>query len=159
MTVPDNSILVRLARPEDAPVIVDYNIQLARESEHKQLDPRKITPGVAAVLEDPHKGRYFVAECAGKILGQVMHTWEWSDWRNGQIWWLQSVYVHPDYRRQGVFRSLLTHVLELARQEPGVIGIRLYVEQENHRAQATYSRLGFAPGGYHVLEYWLGPRL
>ena len=94
----------------------------------------------------------------GRVIGQLMHTWEWSDWRNGQIWWLQSVYVLPEYRRRGVFRRLHAEVLELARADGGVCGIRLYVERENAVAQATYRALGFARPGYEVMEQTLEAR-
>ena len=96
---------IRPAQPDDWPVVVDFNSRLAEESEGKVLDRAHLVPGVQALLADPAKGRYFVAEKDGQIIGQLMHTREWSDWRNGDIWWLQSVYVHPDYRRQGVFRA------------------------------------------------------
>jgi GNAT superfamily N-acetyltransferase len=86
------------------------------------------------------------------VVGQIMHTREWSDWRNGDIWWLQSVYVHADYRGQGVFRALFEHLQALARRSPDVVGLRLYVEQENDAARQVYVRLGLRPGGYDVLE-------
>src|SRR5262245_37483641 len=101
---------VRSARPEDAAVIAEYNRLLALETEHKVLDPSVLAAGVQALLEDPHKGRYFVAEDAGQPIGQLMLTYEWSDWRNGWIWWIQSVYVRGDYRRRGIFRALYEHV-------------------------------------------------
>ena len=157
-SVPHSPLLVRPARFEDWPTLVDFNQRLAWETEQKRLDPAKIVPGVQAVLHDAGKGRYFVAERNGAIVGQMMHTLEWSDWRNGPIWWLQSVYVAPEERQRGVFRELLEFVVEQARST-GVVGIRLYVEDQNQRAQQTYARSGFAPGGYHVLERWLGPSL
>ena len=145
---------IRPARPEDWPVVVDFNSRLAEESEGKVLDHAHLVPGVQALLADPAKGRYFVAELDGQIIGQLMHTREWSDWRNGDIWWLQSVYVHPDHRRQGVFRALFEHLKSEAQNNPHVVGLRLYVEQDNTRAHATYANLGFNPGGYFVLEQW-----
>jgi len=147
-------LVIRPACPEDWPVIVDFNCRLAEESEGKLLDRAHLVPGVQALLADPAKGRYFVALAGSEIVGQLMHTREWSDWRNGDIWWLQSVYVHPDYRRQGVFRSLFQHLRAEAESNPGVVGLRLYVEQDNTRAHATYANLGFNPGGYFVLEQW-----
>lgn len=151
-------ITVRPARPDDWPVIAEFNVRLAWESEHKQLDPAKIEPGVQAVLHDSTKGRYFVAEADGRIVGQIMHTWEWSDWRNGQIWWLQSVYVSTEYRQQGVFRRLFEHLVEVAAQEK-VLGVRLYVENQNERAHRTYQQMGLLPAGYSVMERWFGPSL
>ena len=153
-----SEILIRAARREDWPVIAEYNCRLAWESEQKRLDPAKIEPGVQAVLNDPTKGRYFVAETQGRVIGQLMVTWEWSDWRNGQIWWLQSVYVAAEFRQQGVFRQLFEHLVALGQAEQ-VLGVRLYVEEHNARAQQTYEKLGLNQAGYHVMERWFGPAL
>jgi len=147
-------LVIRPATASDWPVVVDFNCRLAEESEGKVLDRAHIVPGVQALLADASKGRYFLAERDGQVVGQLMHTHEWSDWRNGDIWWLQSVYVHPDHRRQGVFRALFEHLQSEAKSNPGVVGLRLYVEQDNTRAHATYANLGFEPGGYFVLEQW-----
>ena len=146
------ALVIRRARPADAKEIIDFNLHLAEESEGKKLDRDLLAAGVAAGLADPHKARYFVAEDHGSIVGQMMITYEWSDWRNGWFWWIQSVYVRGDRRRQGDFRTLFEHVADLARQDPEVIGLRLYVEQENHVAQQTYTSLGLEPTGYLVLE-------
>lgn len=153
-----SEITVRPALSADWSVIADFNIRLAWESEHKRLDPAKIEPGVQALLMDSGKGRYFLAESDGQIVGQIMHTWEWSDWRNGQIWWLQSVYVTAEYRQKGVFRRLFEYLVKLAEQER-VLGVRLYVEEHNERAQRTYQQLGLSAAGYHVMERWFGPSL
>jgi ribosomal protein S18 acetylase RimI-like enzyme len=146
------SIQIRLACPDDWPTIVDFNCRLAEESEGKTLDRAHVEPGVKAVLADPQKGRYFIAAIAGQPVGQLMHTREWSDWRNGDIWWLQSVYVHRDYRRQGVFRALFDRLQSEAEADPAVVGLRLYVEEHNTRAHETYRGLGMTPGGYFVME-------
>jgi GNAT superfamily N-acetyltransferase len=154
---------IRAAQLDDAETLAAFNEAMAWETEHKRLDPATIRAGVRAVLSDATKGRYFVAESmtacgvagdqsAPGVIGQVMHTREWSDWRNGDIWWLQSVYVHPDHRGRGVFRALLQEVLSEAHSTPGIVGVRLYVERENHAARTVYSRLGFANAGYDVLE-------
>jgi GNAT superfamily N-acetyltransferase len=143
---------VREATPADAAVVVEFNRLLAEESEGKQLDPAVLAAGVAAQLADPQKGRYFVAEEGGAILGQLGLTFEWSDWRNGWMWWIQSVYVRPDARRRGVFRALFEHVRQAALNDGQVVGLRLYVERENHGAQMTYERLGMQASGYFVLE-------
>lgn len=153
-----SEILIRAARCDDWPAIAEYNCRLAWESEQKRLDPAKIEPGVQAVLADPSKGRYFVAETEGRVIGQLMVTWEWSDWRNGQIWWLQSVYVAAEFRQQGVFRRLFEHLVSLGQAEQ-VLGVRLYVEEHNARAQQTYHKLGLNQAGYHVMERWFGPSL
>jgi GNAT superfamily N-acetyltransferase len=143
---------IRPARPDDWPTIVNFNCRLAEETEGLHLDPVMLERGVRAALNDPGKARYYVADAGNQLLGQLMHTWEWSDWRNGQFWWLQSVYVRPEARRQGVFRRLFEHVHDLARNSPDVVGIRLYVEHGNQPAHDVYRRLGLKPGGYEVLE-------
>ncbi len=147
-------VTVRPAIEADTIAIADFNCQLAHESERKQLDRSLVLAGVAACVADPHKGRYFLAEAAGEIVGQLMITYEWSDWRNGWFWWIQSVYVVPAVRRQGVFRQLFNHLLSLAKVTPGVIGVRLYVEKENQRAQQTYQEMGLEWSGYAVMEQY-----
>lgn len=146
------AVLIRDARPADLEVVVEFNCRLAQESEAKTLDQQTVTAGVAALLADPLKGRYFIAEVDGRVGGQLATTYEWSDWRNGAIWWLQSVYVHPDFRRQGLFRQLLEHVHRLVEADPAAIGLRLYVDEENHSAIETYQRFGFESGSYRVME-------
>lgn len=146
-----HELSIRAATADDAETIVAFNCRLAEESENKRLDLQTVRAGVDALLADRQKGRYFVATRGGRIVGQVMITFEWSDWRNGQIWWLQSVYVEPQSRRQGVFRRLFEHVLQTAEAE-SVAGVRLYVEQNNGRAQAAYFSQGMQPAGYIVLE-------
>jgi ribosomal protein S18 acetylase RimI-like enzyme len=143
---------VRRAVPADAALIAEFNRLLALESENVVLDPVKLAAGVAAVLADPAKGLYFVAEQDGQIVGQLGITSEYSDWRNGWQWWIQSVYVRPEYRRRGVFRALYAHVERLATEDPEVVGLRLYVEHENHSARQTYHSLGMKQTGYVVLE-------
>lgn len=143
---------IRRAIATDAPILIEYNARLAQESEHKMLDRDILTAGVAAVLADPTRGLYFVYENEGVVVGQVMITTEWSDWRNGWIWWIQSVYVRHEDRRTGVFRALYEHVEKTAREDGGVVGLRLYVERDNMAAQETYLRLGMERTGYLVLE-------
>lgn len=135
--------VIRPAYVTDAPTIVEFNRLLALESEGKVLDPQVLGGGVTAILTDPLRGRYFVAEDKDKLLGQLMITYEWSDWRNGWMWWLQSVYVRAESRRMGVFRGLYHHAEDQARREGNVVGMRLYVEKENRAAQTTYQKLGF----------------
>jgi GNAT superfamily N-acetyltransferase len=147
-----SDFVIRAAHVDDWPVIVEFNRRLAEETEGLRLDPVTLEQGVRSALADPGKARYFVADSGDGLLGQIMHTWEWSDWRNGMFWWLQSVYVRPEARGQGVFRRLFEHVRELARGEPGVVGIRLYVEHGNQPAQEVYRQLGLKPSGYEVLE-------
>jgi GNAT superfamily N-acetyltransferase len=145
-------LTVRRAVVADAAVVAEFNALLALESEGKRLDPAVLAAGVAAGLADPAKARYFVAEEAGSVLGQLMLTQEWSDWRNGWIWWIQSVYVRSNARRRGVFRSLYDHVYQAARSDPEVIGLRLYMEHDNHTARRAYLRLGMEATPYVVLE-------
>ena len=147
-------ITIRPATPDDWQTIVEFNCRLAEESEGKRLDRAHVEPGVQAVLADARKGRYLIAEAGGRPLGQLMHTREWSDWRNGDIWWLQSVYVHPDFRRAGVFRALFEQLRSEAEADPEVVGLRLYVEEHNTRAHETYRKLGLTNGGYFVMEKW-----
>jgi GNAT superfamily N-acetyltransferase len=143
---------IRDARLDDAAFLAAGNLAMALEAEHKHLDPATVAAGVRAVFADPARGRYFVAERDGTPVGQLMITGEWSDWRNGQFWWIQSVYVLPEARRTGVFKALFGHVERLARSDGGVCGIRLYVERDNTRAQATYRHCGLEDGGYLVME-------
>ncbi len=147
-----NPIQIRKAVLEDWPCLAAGNIALAAETEDKRLPQEKIEPGVRAVLKDERKGQYFVACDESRVVGQVMSTWEWSDWRDGEIWWLQSVYILPDYRGRGIFRALYEHVYQLARNSENVVGLRLYVEQENLPAQQTYRKLGMQLPGYYVME-------
>ena len=145
---------VRDARPSDAPIIVDFNIRLALESEDVRLEPAVIGCGVEKLLKDSSLGRYFVAEDPsqdGRLLGQVMVTYEWSDWRDGLFWWIQSVFVAEDARERRVFSTLHDHVrAEAARA--GAIGLRLYVHDGNTRAHEVYRRRGMHDSGYRVLE-------
>jgi len=146
------SIVIRAATAEDADFLAQGNTAMAFETEHKQLDAGVVSAGVHAALADPRKGLYFIAESNGQRVGQLMFTHEWSDWRNGTFWWIQSVYVLPEARRNGVFRALFRHVEHLAQGDPSVCGIRLYVERENVRAQATYRHCGLHDAGYAVME-------
>ncbi len=149
---PCDFMTIRPATLDDLPTLVEYNRRLALETESITLSVKLLNEGVRAALLDPSKGRYFVAEDDGQIIGQLMHTREWSDWRNGDIWWLQSVYVHADHRQKGVFRELVNHLKAEAQGTPEVVGLRLYMEEHNDRAAATYDRLGLAEAGYVVRE-------
>ena len=144
---------VRPALFSDWQVIANFNTRLAAETEGKRLDPNTIEQGVRTLLSQPQHGRYFLACVEGRVVGQIMHTREWSDWRNGEIWWLQSVYVQSDFRQQGVFRALFAHLQGLAQASPNVIGLRLYVEDHNTRAQEAYLTLNLKRAGYTVMEH------
>ena len=146
------TIKIRDATVDDAAIIADYNNLLAEETEGRSLNPNRIGPGVVAILGDKNKGRYWVAEVDGQVVGQIAITYEWSDWRNGMLWYLQSVYVHKDFRRAGVYSALHGHVEALARETPEVVGIRLYVEKDNDRAQRTYANKGMTKTGYEMMQ-------
>lgn len=152
MTAQQDCIEVRRGRLGDAPVIVEFNRRLALETENARLDRALLARGVRAVLERPDLGFYLVAVAGDRVVGQLMITYEWSDWRNGHIWWLQSVYVEEAFRRRGVFRRLYRRTEELASQAEQVVGLRLYVEKSNRGARETYERLGMSTSHYHVLE-------
>lgn len=125
---------------------------MAYETEHITLDRQRLASGVRALLADPSKGFYIVAEFGGRLAGQMMITYEWSDWRNGTFWWIQSVFVAPEFRQRGVFKALYRHIEDQARQEGSVCGLRLYVESENERAQRTYSNVGMRRARYDFFE-------
>ena len=142
---------IRQATIADLESVVEFNRLLASESEGKTLDLAKLRPGVAAALEDAHKGLYFLAENKDEALGQMGVTYEWSDWRDGWFWWIQSVYVRPEYRRRGVFRAIFEHIVAVARRS-NVIGLRLYVERDNTVAHKTYQKMGYEWTTYQVME-------
>lgn len=157
MPAPGEQVRIRDAAPADAAIIAEFNRLLAFESERKTLDPGTLERGVQLALSRPELCRYFLAESAGRIVGQTMLTYEWSDWRAGVFWWIQSVYVVADCRGRGVFRELFQHIDALARSTPEVCGLRLYVEEHNAGAIATYQRMGLAPSGHLLYERdWSG---
>lgn len=145
-------IMIRSAMRTDIPSLVEWNAAMALETEHKVLDREVLARGVAAVFDDPRRGFYLIAQRGGESAGCLLITHEWSDWRNGNWWWLQSVYVIPDARRGGVFRALYAEVERRARAAPNVIGLRLYVELDNVRAQKTYASLGMVEEPYKMLR-------
>lgn len=143
---------IRLGTIQDLDTLIDFNAAMALETEGLMLDRERLRCGVKAVLSDPSKGFYWVAEVERRVVGQMMITFEWSDWRNGTFWWIQSVYVSPEHRRRGVFRALYEHVEKQARDLPGVCGLRLYVEGGNTKAQHTYASLGMQRTSYEIFE-------
>lgn len=145
------SVRIREATSEDRDRIVLFNFAMARETEGRKLDRGLLRRGVEAMLGDRAKGRYFVAELEGEVVGQLAVTTEWSDWRNGAVWWLQSVYVSRPHRGKGVYAALHRHVRRLARAEK-VAGLRLYVERDNELARRAYQALGMRESGYVMLE-------
>ncbi len=148
------SMSIRPATPDDLERIVLFNQAMARETEGRELDRRTLAQGVKRLLKEPAWGRYFVAEQEARIVGQLMITTEWSDWRNGEIWWIQSVYVSKLHRRSGIYRRLHAYARDLARKEKAV-GLRLYVERDNEPARATYRALGMHESSYRIFEeFW-----
>jgi ribosomal protein S18 acetylase RimI-like enzyme len=145
-------VKIRPARPEDADQLVEFNLRMASETEGMQLDPEILTLGITELLQDASHGFYLVADFNGVVVGCLMITTEWSDWRNGEFWWIQSVYVSPQFRRQGVFRTLYGEARRRAEHTDRVCGCRLYVEKENLQAQTAYSCLGFTETNYKVFE-------
>lgn len=152
---------IRTAHASDRDLLAQWALMMAMETEQRQLDLATVRAGIAAGIADPAKARYFIAmdeavvaggETIAAPVGTLMLTNEWSDWRNGDWWWIQSVYVTPTHRRRGVFAALYRHVEALARATPGVVGLRLYVEHGNVDAQRTYAALGMDDAGYAVCE-------
>ena len=146
------TLYIRDAHLADLDFLVASNAAMALETERKTLDLAVLERGVAAVFEAPARGFYLIAERHGQSIGCLLITHEWSDWRNGDWWWLQSVYVRHEARRSGVFRALYDEIERRARRTPGVVGLRLYVERENRPAQATYAALHLRDAGYLLLE-------
>ena len=147
-----NSINIRQASIQDAEKIADFNIQMAFETENIKLKPEVILAGAQRLINDDSLGFYLVAESNDKIAGSLMVTTEWSDWRNGQFWWIQSVYILPQFRRMGIYRGLYEKVKELASTNDNICGFRLYVENENAAAQSTYNNVGMVQTHYKLYE-------
>ncbi len=143
---------IRHARVGDAETLAAFNIALADETERLKLDHGVVLSGVRGLISDPENGFYLVAQIEGGIAGMLMVTREWSDWRNGNYWWVQSLYVKPAFRRRGVFRTLYSQVKQMARSKGEVCGLRVYVDKRNARARETYEKLGMSRTDYEVYE-------
>jgi ribosomal protein S18 acetylase RimI-like enzyme len=152
MTAED--IVIRCARLEDVETLTRFSAAMARETEQRALDTDRLRQGTLAVFERADRGTFYVAEhCASRlVVGQCLITYEWSDWRNAQFWWIQSVYVDPQWRRQGVYRRLHDTIRRTAQSTPGVCGIRLYVEHSNNIAQSVYEAMNLRPAKYQIWE-------
>ena len=146
------NLIIRKASDNDIDTIVTFNYLMAKETEAKFLDKNIVKLGVKSVITNPSKAQYWIAENNNEIIGQLMVTYEWSDWRNGDMWWISSVYVTENFRRCGVFSALYKHIEHMAKENPGCCGIRLYIEKHNKRAQKTYLSLGMNDAGYDVME-------
>jgi GNAT superfamily N-acetyltransferase len=147
---------IREARLTDTAIIADFNARMALETELRRLDIERVRQGVHVLLSDSAKGAYFIAETETEgvttITGQLLITYEWSDWRNGNFWWIQSVYVVEAFRGQGIFQALFNHIDQLAKASKDVCGLRLYVDAHNNAARKTYERLGMKRTNYELFE-------
>ena len=147
-----STVVVRDARLRDLPALTEFNMAMARETENKILSAAKVKAGMRAVIRHPGHGFYLVAELNGRIAGSLLITREWSDWRDGVFWWIQSVYVPPEFRKRGIYRALYDAVKDRAKSNPEVCGFRLYVEKTNRAARAVYSKLGMVETEYRIYE-------
>jgi RimJ/RimL family protein N-acetyltransferase len=147
------TIRIRKANKSDIPTLIDFQQRLASETESLQLDSSLLEKGMLAMFDDPTKGVYYVAEVNGDITGCHMVTYEWSDWRNGVVYWLQSVYVVEQYRKSGVFRTMFNSLMNEVKTTPGIAGLRLYVDKSNERAQNVYAAMGMNGDHYTVFEW------
>ncbi len=147
------NIAYRRAQSADHQSIVDFQIAMAWETEAVRLDRTTCAAGVAAVFDKPSLGLYYVAEKDSRVIGVTLTTYEWSEWRNGIVWWIQSVYVLPEFRRQGIYSGIYAFIRGLAEADPEVRGIRLYVDRRNTAAQEVYTRLGMNGEHYQVFEW------
>ena len=147
-------MIVRKAKSSDIDRIVEFQISMAHETEGIDLHQPTVEKGVTAVVFDSAKGQYYVAEIDGKVVSSLLTTFEWSDWRNGTVLWIQSVYVLPEYRRKGVYRSMYSHIKEKVLENNNLNGIRLYADKSNITAHKTYQKLGMSPDHYITFE-WL----
>ncbi len=146
------NVTIHPATSADADALVEFNRAMAAESEDKALDVERLRKGVAHLLEHPEDGCAFVAWDGAERAGALMVTLEWSEWRNGRFWWIQSVYVRPPWRRRGVYRAMHAHVRNAALSDPLACGLRLYVERDNHGAMATYRQVGMVETDYRLFE-------
>jgi ribosomal protein S18 acetylase RimI-like enzyme len=149
-------VSIRKASLADVETIARFQEAMALETENLRLDPATIRAGIQAILQDPAKGQYFLATDEAGVSGSLLITYEWSDWRNSTVFWIQSVYVKPENRRKGIYKMLYRHVKELAMRSANVAGIRLYVDRTNSTAQKTYASLGMNGEHYQVFE-WMKP--
>jgi ribosomal protein S18 acetylase RimI-like enzyme len=153
-----SEILFRPALEEEKKMIIKFQRLMAEETEQLALDLQKIEQGVSAVFDQPSRGKYYVATHKSEVIACLLTTYEWSDWRNAMVWWLQSVYVLPEYRRQGIFRLMYAKIKEQVMQMPQVSGIRLYMHHSNHRAAKVYNAVGMDGKNYKMFE-WIKPDL
>lgn len=149
-------IQIRKAVKPDSEVIAHFQLLMADETENIKLDERIVQKGVSAIFHQPELGQYFVAEVKGKIVASLMTTFEWSDWRNGMVWWIQSVYVLPEFRKKGIFKKMYRHIKALVLDRDDVSGLRLYVANENTSAAKVYENVGMEGNRYRLFEWMKG---
>lgn len=150
---PELKCRIQTALPEHLDLLIAFQQAMAKESEGMELSQKTLYEGIKAVLENPTKGKYYIALHGNEVAGCMMHTYEWSDWRNAYVIWIQSVYVKPEYRRRGVFRQFYAFTQKQVQENKQFCGIRLYVEQNNEAAIATYRALGMDDGHYRLFEW------
>lgn len=146
-------MIVREATSHDIPTLLDFQLKMALETENVTLEISALTLGVQKMFKDPTKGRYYVAEENDEVIGCLMTTYEWSDWRNGTILWIQSVYVPKEHRGKGVYKELYNFIKQMVEVDPDITGIRLYVDKTNHSAQQVYKKLGMNGEHYATFEW------
>ena len=149
-------INLREALPKDIPIIIDFQKKMALETENLILNSETLSRGVDQLMRDPGKGKYYVAEESSRVVGCLMTTFEWSDWRDGTVLWIQSVYIAKDFRGQGVYRKMYDHIRQIVSDDPALKGIRLYVDRSNTEAQGVYKKLGMDGEHYSVFEWMKG---
>ena len=147
------NLVIEEARIGDLNTLVEFQLKMAMETEELKLDREILIKGVKAVYEDPAKARYFVARIDVRVVGMLMITLEWSDWRNGWVWWIQSVYVEQEFRKDGIFRSLYTYIRNVVENSDSIRGLRLYVDKRNIKAQKVYNALGMTGEHYTTYEW------
>lgn len=148
-----NTITIDNAKHSDLHLLVDFQMKMAMETEGLELDKAVLEKGITSVLDDPSKARYFVARRGDALAGMLMITLEWSDWRNGWVWWIQSVYVAQEFRKEGIFATLYSHIKEIVTKSEDIRGIRLYVDKRNVRAQKVYEAIGMTGEHYATFEW------
>jgi len=146
-------ITIHKAKPEHIEFLIDFQLRLAMESENVQLSTETLRAGMSAMFNDPTKGEYYVAIDGDQVIGCHMITYEWSDWRNGMVWWLQSVYVLDSHRKSGVFKKMYDNIISIISNDPGLIGLRLYVDKSNAKAMKVYEAMGMDGSHYTVYEW------
>lgn len=144
---------IRVATDKDLPALIDFQLKMALETENLALDINRLTRGVRGLLKDPDKGKYYVAEKDSETAGCLMTTFEWSDWRDGTILWIQSVYIAEKFRGLGIYAKMYDHIRQIANADPSLVGIRLYVDRKNTAAQKVYQKLGMNGDHYQVFEW------